>query len=134
MLALFRSLLSCILSWRSKTLKVPFIWHFIVKKSISIFLREELKRVFLNQNEHSTERFTNLQNLHETVIHYSFPRSLFQSVFGLPCSTTCDNYTLKKRLQPGFNVDVIQHAIHLYNGAPVIEASDEARALRYTSC
>lgn len=57
----------------------------------------------------------------------------FQSVFGLPCSTTCDNYMLKKKLQPGFNVDIIQQAASLYNGAPVIEASDEARALRYIS-
>ena len=40
---------------------------------------------------------------------------------------------LKKKLQPGFNVDIIQQAASLYNGAPVIEASDEARALRYIS-
>lgn len=55
---------------------------------------------------------------------------VFQSVFGLPCSTTCDNYMLKEKLQPGLNLHVIKQASHLYNGAPVIEASDEARALR----
>jgi len=37
---------------------------------------------------------------------------------------------LKEKLQPGFNLSVIKHASQLYNGAPVIEASDEARALR----
>ena len=57
----------------------------------------------------------------------------FFSVSGLPCSTTCDNYMLNKKLQPGFNVDIIQQAAYLYNGAPVIEASDEARALWYIS-
>jgi len=51
-------------------------------------------------------------------------------MFGLPCSTTCDSYMLKEKLQPGFNLPVIKHAAQLYNGAPVIEASDEARALR----
>ena len=40
---------------------------------------------------------------------------------------------LKKKLQSGFNVDIIQQAASLYDGAPVIEASDEARALRYIS-
>ena len=46
-------------------------------------------------------------------------------MFGLPCSTTCDNYMLKEKLQPGFNIRVIKQASLLYNGAPVIEASDE---------
>ena len=56
--------------------------------------------------------------------------SILQSMFGLPCSTTCDSYMLKDKLRPGFNLSVINHAAQLYNGAPVIEASDEARALR----
>ena len=40
---------------------------------------------------------------------------------------------LKKRPQKGFNVDVMQHAAYLYNGEPVIKASEQARALRYSS-
>ena len=52
-----------------------------------------------------------------------------QSMFGLPCSTTCDSYMLKEKLQQGFNLPVIKHASQLYNGGSVIEASDEARAL-----
>jgi len=34
-------------------------------------------------------------------------------------------------LQPGYNSDVIDQAIELYKGGPVIDASDEARALRF---
>jgi len=79
------------------------------------------------------KRLTNLQNLHETVIYYSLYCSFFESVFGLPCSTTCENFMLKKRPQKGFDVDVIQHAAYLYTGEPEIEASDLARALRYSS-
>ena len=54
-----------------------------------------------------------------------------QDLFGLPCSTTCDSFKPHKNLQPGYNPDIIQHAVELYNGRPVVDASDEARALRY---
>ena len=52
-------------------------------------------------------------------------------MFGLPCSTTCDEFKPHKNLKPGYNQDIIDHAVELYNGGPVIDASDEARALRF---
>jgi len=54
-----------------------------------------------------------------------------QDLFGLPCSTTCDTFKPYKKLQPGYNADVIQQAVQMYEGRLVIDASDEARALRY---
>lgn len=54
-----------------------------------------------------------------------------QDLFGLPCSTTCDNFKPQKNLQPEYNQDMIDHAVVLYEGGPVIDASDEARALRF---
>ena len=54
-----------------------------------------------------------------------------QDLFGLPCSTTCDGFKPHKNLQPGYNPDIIHHAVELYKGGPVIDASDEARALRF---
>ncbi|CAH3142481.1 unnamed protein product [Porites lobata] len=75
-----------------------------------------------------------IAKLHKTRLgETNFDLMSVSIVFGLPCTTTCDNYMLKKKLQPGFNVDIIQQAASLYDGAPVIEASDEARALRYIS-
>ena len=54
-----------------------------------------------------------------------------QDLFGLPCSTTCDNFKPNNSLYPGCNADVIHQAVQMYEGRPVIDASDEARALRY---
>lgn len=54
-----------------------------------------------------------------------------QNLFGLPCSTTCDSFKPHKNLQPGYNQDIIDHAVVLYEGGPVTDASDEARALRF---
>ena len=123
----------------AEPLMPAFTWHLIVNELINNF-KEKSSNVFSEPKRtlhvewcgFPLKRCTNLQNLHETVIYYSFCSSFF-SVFGLPCTTTCDNYMLKKKLQPGFNVDIIQQAASLYDGAPVIEASDEARALRYIS-
>lgn len=55
-------------------------------------------------------------------------------MFGLPCGTTCDNFNMKEKLQPGYNPDVLEQAACLYLDGPVIEASDEARALRFGVC
>jgi len=52
-------------------------------------------------------------------------------LFGLPSSTSCDNFKPNKKLQPGYNSEVITQAVELYKGGPVIDASDEARALRF---
>jgi len=57
-----------------------------------------------------------------------------QDLFGLPCGTTCDNFNKKEALQPGYNSDVLDQAACLYLDGPVIEASDEARALRCGDC
>ncbi|KAJ7352805.1 hypothetical protein OS493_033867 [Desmophyllum pertusum] len=56
---------------------------------------------------------------------------LTKDIFGLPCSTTCDSYKMCEQLRPGFNHSVVDQAILLYLDEPVIEASDEARALRF---
>ena len=53
-----------------------------------------------------------------------------QDLFGLPCGTTCDKFSKKETLEPGYNSDVLDQAASLYLDGPVIEASDEARALR----
>ena len=39
-------------------------------------------------------------------------------MFGLPCSTTCDEFKPHKNLKPGYNQDIIDHAVELYNGGP----------------
>ena len=57
-----------------------------------------------------------------------------QDLFGLPCSTTCDKFSKKETLEPGYNSDVLDQAASLYLDGPVIEASDEARALRSGYC
>ena len=57
-----------------------------------------------------------------------------QDLFGLPCGTTCDKFSKKETLEPGYNSDVLDQAASLYLDGPVIEASDEARALRSGYC
>ena len=55
-------------------------------------------------------------------------------MFGLPCGTTCDKFRKKETLEPGYNSDMLDQAACLYLDGPVIEASDEARALRSGYC
>lgn len=52
-------------------------------------------------------------------------------MFGLPSSTSCDDFKTHRKLQAGYNPEVIDEAVELYKDGPVIDASDEARALRY---
>lgn len=57
--------------------------------------------------------------------------ALLADIFGLPCGTTVSERAKCIRIEPGINLDVIERAITEYEGIPVIECSDEARALRF---
>ena len=57
--------------------------------------------------------------------------ALLADIFGLPSGTTASKQAKSIRLEPGFNIDAIERAISQYEGLPVIECSDEARALRF---
>ena len=57
--------------------------------------------------------------------------ALLADIFGLPSGTTASKQVKSIRLEPGFNIDAIERAISQYEGLPVIECSDEARALRF---
>ena len=51
-------------------------------------------------------------------------------MFGLPSSTSCNDFKTHRKLQPGYNPEVIDEAVKLYKDGSVVDASDEARALR----
>ena len=57
--------------------------------------------------------------------------ALLSEVFGLPCATTASQRVTTTRLEPGFNLEAIKRATLEFQGFPVIECSDEARALRF---
>ena len=49
----------------------------------------------------------------------------------MPCATTASQRVTTSRLEPGFNSEAIKRAALEFQGFPVIECSDEARALRF---
>ena len=57
--------------------------------------------------------------------------ALLADIFGLPSGTTVCQRAKCISMNPGINMDAIERAIVEYEGVPVIECSDEARALRY---
>lgn len=57
--------------------------------------------------------------------------ALLADIFGLPSGTTVCQEAKCISMNPGINMDAIERAIVEYEGVPVIECSDEARALRY---
>ena len=59
--------------------------------------------------------------------------SLLQNLFGLCGKTTAKEYSSKIHLKLGLNDEVLLDAIETYKNCPVIEYSDEARALRFVS-
>ena len=57
--------------------------------------------------------------------------ALLANIFGLPSGTTVSQRAKCISMNPGINMDAIERAITEYEGVPVIECSDEARALRF---
>ena len=57
--------------------------------------------------------------------------SLLADIFGLARETTASKHSTQLRLDPGLNMDSIDHAAITFKGLPVNEASDGARCLRY---
>ena len=56
--------------------------------------------------------------------------SILADVFGLASPSTCDMHVKTElKLKPGVNYDVIEKSVAVYQSKPVIECSDEARAL-----
>lgn len=57
--------------------------------------------------------------------------ALLADIFGLPSGTTVSQRAKCISMNPGINMDAIERAITEYEGVPVIDCSDEARALRF---
>uniref|UniRef100_A0A7M5V3V3 Ubiquitin-like protease family profile domain-containing protein n=2 Tax=Clytia hemisphaerica TaxID=252671 RepID=A0A7M5V3V3_9CNID len=56
-----------------------------------------------------------------------------KDLFCLPSKTCVQQHSKENKLHVGLNEDVFDKAVDLYCGGPVIEASDEARTLRFLS-
>ena len=56
-----------------------------------------------------------------------------QNLFGLPGKTTALAHSSSAKLKLGFNSSVFETGPEFYAGGPVVDATDEARALRYLS-
>lgn len=53
-----------------------------------------------------------------------------QNIFGLPAASTVNEHENDLAIHIGINERMIEQAIELYDGALVVEASDEARVIR----
>ena len=56
---------------------------------------------------------------------------VFQKIFCLPSKNCVKNHTRDVKLDLGFNNSIISKAVDLYAGEPVVDATDEARILRF---
>ena len=57
--------------------------------------------------------------------------SILADIFGLCGKTTASSHGRSEKLFPGLNEAALEKACNVYSDMPVIECSDEARALRY---
>lgn len=106
----------------------------VIQTGVSVIqitvIRNLVSKLKSKNNTKYVEIIKDLSAMHKNRLSLKY-YALLADIFGLPSGTTVSQRAKCISMNPGINMDAIERAITEYEGVPVIECSDEARALRF---
>ena len=106
----------------------------VIQTGVSVIqitvIRNLVSKLKSKNNTKYVEIIKDLSAMHKNRLGLKY-YALLADIFGLPSGTTVFQRAKCISMNPGINMDAIERAITEYEGVPVIECSNEARAFRF---